>query len=481
MLPLDLETLMTTHLDRSRGLVWFRRDLRLDDNPAWAAATSAHDEVIGLFVLEPTLMDAAGSIRRDQLVTHLHALHDELRERGGALVVRDGPAAAAIPRVIGDGEVSALYYSADAGSFAAARDRATNRAVDVPVQVFHGNTVHAPGDVLTKKATLSRVFTPFYKTWRSTPTRPWPTAGAGRPVTLPGVSIPAPQQAPRHEAGEAAAWERLERWSEHVDDYAATRDRPGIDGTSGLSADLKFGTLAARTVIDVIGTATSGREAFVRQIAWRDWWAHTLTERPDLADAALRKPYDDIEWRDDDKGFRRWCTGTTGYPIVDAGMRQLVQTGWMHGRLRMICASFLVKDLLIDWRRGERFFRHHLVDADVAQNAGNWQWVAGSGPDAAPYFRVFNPTGQAKKFDPDGDYVRRWVPEIAALPSAIIHEPSAAGPRDLTAAGVVLGETYPFPIVDHREARERALATYKRALRGDDRRREVIRRVRPAP
>jgi deoxyribodipyrimidine photo-lyase len=148
-------------------------------------------------------------------------------------------------------------------------------------------------------------------------------------------------------------------------------------------------------------------------------------------------------------------------------MRQLVQTGWMHGRLRMICASFLVKDLLVDWRRGERFFRHHLVDADVAQNAGNWQWVAGTGPDAAPYFRVFNPTGQAKKFDPNGDYVRRWVPELAALPSAIIHEPGAADPLDLTAAGVVLGETYPFPIVDHREARKRALATYKSAL-GDD-------------
>jgi deoxyribodipyrimidine photo-lyase len=456
---------MMTH--NRRGLVWFRRDLRLDDNPAWAAATAAHAEVIALFVIEPTLMNASGSIRRDQLLAHLHALDAELRARGGVLVVRDGPAAAAVPRVIGDGDASAVYYNADAGPFAATRDAATNRAVRVPVHVFRGLTVHEPGAVLTKKGTLSQVFTPFYRTWCSTRRTPWPSDGGGRPTTLPGVALPAPQNPPRQEPGEAAAWERLERWSELVDEYPLTRDRPAIDGTSDLSADLKFGTLAARTVVDVIGTGTPGREAFVRQIAWRDWWAHMLTARPDLAVVALREPYENIAWRDDAEGFGRWCAGTTGYPIVDAGMRQLVRTGWMHGRLRMICASFLVKDLLVDWRRGERFFRHHLVDADVAQNAGNWQWVAGTGPDAAPYFRVFNPAAQAKKFDPHGDYIRRWVPELAALSSAIIHEPGGAGPLDLAAAGVILGDTYPTAIVDHGEARTRTLDAYKRALADD--------------
>ena len=201
-----------------------------------------------------------------------------------------------------------------------------------------------------------------------------------------------------------------------------------------------------------MGAETAGREAFVRQLAWRDWWAHTLARRPELPDVALKARYDDIIWRDDPDGFERWCHGRTGFPIVDAGMRQLTGTGWMHNRVRMICASFLVKDLLIDWRKGERFFRHHLVDADVAQNAGNWQWVAGTGPDAAPYFRIFNPTSQATKFDPRGEYVRRWVPELGALPTTIIHEPHLADPDLLAAAGIILGETYPQPIVDHRDA-----------------------------
>jgi deoxyribodipyrimidine photo-lyase len=459
---------MTMHHNSQPGLVWFRRDLRLDDNPAWAAATSAHDEVIALFVVEPALMNSSGQLRRDQLLAHLHALDDQLRSRGGGLVVRAGPAATAIPTVIRDCDASALYYNADAGPFAATRDAATSRAVKVPVHVLHGLTVHEPGAVLTKKGALSQVFAPFYKTWRSTQRTQWPSSRAGRPATLPGTTLPAPQNAPRQEPGEAAAWERLRRWNDRVDDYQTNRDRPAIDGTSDLSADLKFGTLAARTVVDVIGTPTPGREAFVRQVAWRDWWAHMLTARPDLAAVAMRGQYDNIAWRDDAEGFSRWCAGTTGYPIVDAGMRQLVRTGWMHGRIRMICASFLVKDLLIDWRRGERFFRHHLVDADVAQNAGNWQWVAGTGPDAAPYFRIFNPTAQSRRFDPDGDYIRRWVPELAGVPSATIHEPGTAGPLDRAAAGVTLGETYPFPIVDHSEARARTLAVYKRALADEE-------------
>jgi deoxyribodipyrimidine photo-lyase len=451
-------------LDDRPGLVWFRRDLRLDHNPAWAAATAAHREVIGLFVIEPELMNTAGTIRRDQLLAHLHALDDALRTRGGLLVARLGPAATAIPDALRECGASALHYNFDATPFSTARDAATAAAVDVAVHVHHGLTVHEPGAVLTQKGTLSQVFTPFFRVWAATRRTPWPVGGASRAAVIPGIAIPAPDGAVRHAGGEAAAWGRLTAWLERVDDYSNDRDVPGIDGTSNLSADLKFGTLAARTVVDVVGTATPGREAFVRQIAWRDWWAHTLATHPDLADSALRGPYDRIAWRNDPAGFQRWCTGSTGFPIVDAGMRQLVQSGWMHGRVRMLCASFLVKDLLIDWRRGERFFRHHLVDADVAQNAGNWQWVAGTGPDAAPYFRIFNPTAQARTFDPDGDYVRRWVPELAQLPSSIIHEPDAAGPLALAEAGVIIGDNYPAPIVVHRDARARTLDAYKLAL-----------------
>jgi deoxyribodipyrimidine photo-lyase len=363
-----------------------------------------------------------------------------------------------------DGDASSLYLNADVTPFSLGRDAAVAEAVTVPVRRFDGLTVHEPGRVLTKKGTLSRVFTPFHRTWAATELEPWPEAGAGQPLAMAGVELPSPHGPIRQPAGEDGAWHRLREWLATVDDYPETRDYPAIPGTSELSADLKFGTLAARTVLDVVGTSTPGRAAFVRQLAWRDWWAHLLTQRPDLADVAVRPQYDAIAWRADGEGFERWCGGQTGYPIVDAGMRQLTETGWMHNRVRMICASFLVKDLLIDWRKGERFFRHHLIDADLAQNAGNWQWVAGTGPDAAPYFRIFNPTSQGRKFDPDGDYVRRWVPELAGLSAPAIHEPSSIGPLELAAAGVRLGATYPEPIIDHSFARRRALAAYKAAL-----------------
>ncbi len=443
--------------------MWFRRDLRLEDNPAWAAATSAHDQVVALFVLEPALMEAAGDIRRDQLIAHLRALDDHLRAAGGCLVLRYGPATAAVTSIVDECGASAVYVNSDASGFSGRRDAAVADALSVPVHSSGGLTIHEPGTVLTKKGTLSQVFTPFYKTWLATPLAPWPAAGAGRPIELPGERIPEVVGPVRQEPGAVSAWQRLTDWLARVDEYSATRDLPAVDGTSDLSADLKFGTLAARTVAEVVGDATPGRVAFVRQLAWRDWWAHTLTLHPELPVAPLRARYAGVVWLDDPDGFQRWCAGRTGYPIVDAGMRQLTTTGWMHNRARMICASFLVKDLLVDWRQGERFFRHHLVDADVAQNAGNWQWVAGTGPDAAPYFRILNPTTQGQRFDPRGEYIRRWVPELAALPSRSVHDPSSASSDDLADAGVLLGETYPRPVVDHGEARVRAIEAYRRA------------------
>jgi deoxyribodipyrimidine photo-lyase len=263
------------------------------------------------------------------------------------------------------------------------------------------------------------------------------------------------------EGGELAAERRLGAWLDLVDDYEARRDLPADDtGTSHLSSDLRFGTLSPRHVVDVVGTSTPGRAAFVRQLAWRDWYAHLLTERPELAHAAMKPGLDDVVWRDDPDGFEAWRTGRTGYPIVDAGMRQLAATGWMHNRVRMITASFLVKDLLVDWRLGEAHFRHELIDAEVSQNAGNWQWVAGTGPDAAPYFRIFNPVTQSRRFDPTGAYLRRWVPELRGLDDRSIHAPWEVGPLDLAAAGVHLGDEYPWPIVDHAQARDRTLAAY---------------------
>ena len=440
--------------DQSRGVVWFRRDLRLADNPAWAAATRNHAEVIGLFILEPRLMSAASRPRQDQLLVRLQALDESLRRQGGGLVVRTGPAATALLRVVIDGAASALYVNADYSQFSVRRDSAVVVGAGVPVHVFHGSTVHEPGSVLAHHGALSRVFTPFYRRWLETQRTPWPTAGAGRATTVPGEQLPKATRSLGGAAGEKGAWCRVEEWLTRVDAYADSRDALSGDGTSQLSTDLKFGSLSARALFDAVGTGTPGRDAFIRQLAWRDWWAHTLAAPSGTAES-------EITWRDDPEGFERWCAGRTGFPLVDAAMRQLVETGWIHNRLRMVCASFLVKDLLIDWRDGERFFRHHLIDSDPAQNIGNWRWVAGVGPDAAQFIRVFNPALQAKKFDPDGDYVRRWVPELARLPGAVIHEPALAGPHVLAAAGVIMGTTYPHPMVDHQMARARAIATYR--------------------
>jgi deoxyribodipyrimidine photo-lyase len=267
-------------------------------------------------------------------------------------------------------------------------------------------------------------------------------------------------------AGTREAHRRLSVFLLHLDRYPDDRDVPSLDATSGLSIDLHLGTLSAREVIEVAGRGTPGADAFVRQLAWRDWFAHLLVEAPSLVDRPLRASDEHIAWRSGaaaDADFEAWCAGRTGYPLVDAGMRQLRTTGTMHNRVRMVAASFLVKDLLIDWRRGERWFRRWLADGDVAQNVGNWQWVAGTGPDAAPYFRVLNPVTQSRRFDPHGSYIRRWVPELAPLDDRAIHAPWDAAPLDLAARGIVVGDTYPAPLVDHAVARARALEAYRSA------------------
>ncbi|ORL38578.1 cryptochrome/photolyase family protein [Prescottella equi] len=438
----------------TQSLVWFRRDLRVGDLPTLSAAG---ERALGLFVLDDRLLGPSGGPRRDFLYRSLSALDEQLD--GRLLVVRGNPVEVVplVAKAIGAQEV---HVSADYGPYGRERDAAVAEHVDL---VTTGSPYAvAPGRVTKDDGSPYKVFTPWFKRWLDHGWRAPASTGADTldwidpddvDVSKARNAIPAPE-APGPAAGEAAA---LERWSAFCDDdlirYDAERDRPDLDTTSRMSVYLKFGNIHPRTMLaDLARKRSPVAEQYRRQVAWRDFYADILFQRPDSARRNYDAKFDAMRHdtgRDADAMFAAWCEGRTGFPIVDAGMRQLVSEGWMHNRVRMIVASFLVKDLHLPWWRGARFFMQHLVDGDLASNQHGWQWTAGSGTDASPYFRVFNPTGQGEKFDPTGDYVRRWVPELRGVRGKAVHILKDARP-----------EAYPDPIVDHAEERREALARY---------------------
>ncbi len=425
------------------SVFWFRRDLRVRDNPALLESLAdPGDGVVPVFVVDPHLWRRSGAARRAYLAASLRALDESL---DGHLVVRRGDPVTVLPALAHEVGVSAVHVCADFGPYGARRDRAVADALESQgISLRRTGSPYAvePGRVRTGSGSGYQVFTPFSRAWQDhgwhppveAPDRPrW--VGA-RSEDVPTADPPPGMRLPP--AGERAALDRWREFAERLDAYDEDRDRPGVDGTSRMSAHLKWGEVHPRTLLADLSLRRSKAAATFRtEIAWREFYADVLFRHPSSARENHRHEFDDMEYDEPAAAFEAWREGRTGYPIVDAGMRELRATGTMHNRVRMIVASFLVKDLHHHWWHGARHFMELLVDGDLASNQLNWQWVAGSGTDASPYFRVFNPLTQAAKFDPDGSYVRRWVPELGT-------------------------EEYPMPVVDHAEERHEALARLER-------------------
>lgn len=454
-------------------IVWFRRDLRLGDNPALSAAAAA-GLVLPLFVLEDD--DGPwrpGAASRWWLHHSLTALGGDLAARDVPLLLRRGDPTDVIPRLAAETGASAVFFNGVCEPFAAEAEE--RLATTFEVRRFRSDLLAEPtemGDVPTFQAFWRRLMD------LPPPPRPLPPPAelAAPDAIPPGERLEDLGLLPDDRAwaaslgthwtpGEASARSRFEDFLDTgLDQYHVMRDRPDQPGTSRLSPHIHFGEISPGTVWHGVASRdASGAETFLREMGWREFGYHLLHHHPSLPDSPLKAEFARFQWTEDDTAFSAWAEGRTGYPIVDAGMRALAATGWMHNRVRMIVGSFLIKDLLLPWQAGERHFWDRLVDADLAANALGWQWVAGCGADAAPYFRIFNPVLQGEKFDPRGRYVRQWVAELAGLPDLYIHRPWDAPPEVLAQAGVRLGESYPRPIIDHGAARRRALTAYERA------------------
>lgn len=462
-------------------IVWFRRDLRVQDNPALAAALDRGGPIVPVYIYAPDEEGdwAPGGASRWWLHHALESLADALAERGLALTLRHGPTAEALHGLVKETGADAVLWNRRYEPAIIERDtaiKASLRDEGLEARSFNASLLWEPHEVENKQGRPFQVFTPFWRHLQTLPVRP--------PVAVPEGPFPGPATAPASLA--LAELELLPRlaWADGfpdhwtptlegasgaladfldgpVDRYTARRDRPAVRGTSRLSPFLAHGQLGPRQVwaASHASGAVEGKDGFkfLSEIGWREFGYHLLVHFDHTPHAALNAAYRDFPWQPNEGALSAWQKGRTGYPVVDAGMRELWHTGWVHNRIRMVVASLLVKHLLQPWQEGARWFWDTLVDADLASNTMGWQWSAGCGADAAPYFRIFNPMLQGQKFDPKGFYVRRWVPELAKLPDKYLHTPWEAPPEVLRQAGVVLGETYPLPVIEHKAGRQRAL------------------------
>ncbi len=478
-----------------RALVWLRRDLRVDDHAALYHALKSARQVWCAFVFDTEILDTLPrsdrrvEFIRDSLVgvdAELCALAVSHGTDGAGLIVRHGRADVEIPALAARLGVQAVYANHDDEPAALARDaRVRGRLADAGVLLHTAkdHVIFERSEVLTQGGGPFSVFTPYKNAWlkkcdafflKAYPVAHHAGALAPRPAGEPGVPVLEDlgfQRTNLHQlrlpSGPSGAAELLDDFLGRIDDYHETRDFPAIKGPSYLSTHLRFGTVSirrlARLAMERREGGSRGAEVWLSELVWRDFYHQILHHHPRVVGHAFKPEYDRIKWEHGKPAealFAAWCEGRTGYPLVDAAMHQIRQTGYMHNRLRMVVASFLTKDLGIDWRRGEAWFALHLNDFDLAANNGGWQWAASTGCDAQPYFRIFNPVSQSEKFDPQGRFIRRYLPQLAKLPDALIHAPWQARPVDLAAAGVELGKDYPMPVVDHAAAREKTLARY---------------------
>ena len=458
---------------------WVRRDLRLADNPALMAAL-AHASLVPVFILDHAILNSRfhrhAARRRAFLFGGLRALDAALRQRGSRLLIAQGEPLEVLRRILANTAATAIYAAEDFSPYARRRDTALAR--ELPLKLLPGTTVHHPARVLSKQGTPYTVFTPFSRAWQALPVPtladclPAPATLPAPAVTIRGASLPSFVDSPDFPPGEFEAQRRLACFlAKPIHAYASQRDLLATSGTSALSPYLRFGMLSPRAaVVATLGalttapSASEGAATWLKELIWREFYLAVLYHFPGVLRAAFNARLRAIPWRVAPDDLAAWQQGQTGYPIVDACMRQLLTTGWMHNRGRMIVASFLAKDLLLDWRDGEQWFMDQLIDGDPAANNGGWQWAAGVGTDAAPYFRIFNPVLQGERFDPEGAFVRRHVPALSGVPARYIHRPWEMGPLAQALHGITLGEAYPLPVVDHAIVKARTLAAYRTSL-----------------
>jgi deoxyribodipyrimidine photo-lyase len=460
------------------SLLWFRRDLRVRDHPALAAA-AAHARCVPVFVFDERLLTKGrfpSAIRTRFMLGCLAELDTALRERGGKLVIRSGRPEQLVPELCAEVGASDLYFTADASPWARARDQRVIDALDgVRAHAMPGAcVVDDPARIETKQGGPYTVFTPFARAWRQVPRRELVRAppevrtprnlAAGALPKLTDLGFEEPASAGGFEPGEEAARKQATWFVQEggLQAYADRRNSPA-GGSSRLSPYLRWGCLSALKLdLRVAEHRGASADAYRDELAWRDFYAAVLMHFPYVTTQEFQEKYRSLEWEKPGADLEAWTEGRTGYPLVDAGMRQLAQEGWMHNRVRMVVGSFLTKDLHLDWREGERVFMERLIDGDMAANNGGWQWIASTGTDAKPYFqRLFNPVTQHEKFDPDGEYVRRWCPELADVPAKKLPKPWTMSAEEQDTAGCVIGEDYPGPIVDHAQERRRAVERYR--------------------